>query len=405
MDTKQQEVPGACSNTEDQDLCIKGFIGAPLRPVPEVVLLLDPAGRVLRWSARHAGPRLGELEIRNRAHPHDILHPGCSASDCELWTSWREAWDVQEAGLPVEWLHVGHALEGVLKLRLQPVDYACGALFSNALEGYSDCRVLFVSDVGAAYTTSGQPKVRRRERVPLALDFRGEAPCDLVAALDRRLSSVTAELLALEEAQRRRIASELHDGLGQTLSLLRFEIEGLEEQADGRRGIAGTLSRAVEYVKHSQRELRRVTRNLRPVLLEEYGLFGAIGVLCDDFRGSCPDIELASSLDGDESRVPEVIATAIYRITQESLNNAARHARPSRVGVDLAADDDRISLRVADDGIGLAPERDPGKGIGLVTMRERTELLRGRFSLESRPGHGCSVTAHWSADAIRLLRD
>ncbi|WP_405225350.1 sensor histidine kinase [Lentisalinibacter sediminis] len=380
------------------------------RPVPEIVFLLDADGRIVRWTAPHPGPRLGELNLLAGMSIHDALHPGCRKERCRLTASFSDAWATHLSGLPVEWLFASNTLEGVLKLRLQPVAYACGEFFGEAVACHAAHSVLFMLDITVGYRAAerddnpGWQAVREiPEPVPMVERFLPVGSPVLEPAPDARLTSLTAQLLVAQEAEQKRLAAELHDGLGQSLSLLRFEIDGgIAKQADRDCAIR-TLERAAEYVRRSQEELRRITSNLGPVSLKKYGLIGSLDLLCKELRAACPGIGVRCVLDGTEQIVPGDLAVAVYRIAQEAMNNVATHAGAASLTLEFRTPEGGVELRVVDDGVGLPLDGECREGLGLTTMRERAEFLGGRFSLISAPLEGCEVRVSWSAAAVRLL--
>ena len=116
-------------------------------PRPEVVILLDPTGHILRTSAKYPGERLGNLTFERGRSVHDVLHSGCDGSNCAFERAWRAAWAAHRSGLPVEWSPALSDPRGLnLALRLQAVSYACGVLFGATVHAYDDCSVLFVRD-------------------------------------------------------------------------------------------------------------------------------------------------------------------------------------------------------------------------------------------------------------------
>jgi two-component system NarL family sensor kinase len=225
----------------------------------------------------------------------------------------------------------------------------------------------------------------------------------LEPAPDARLTGLTARLLVAQEAEQKRLAAELHDGLGQSLSLLRFEIEGcLEQRADPAYALSA-LERAAAYIRRSQEELRRVTNNLGPVCLKKYGLNRSIDLLCQELRVARPGIEIRCALDAMDHQVPARLAVAVYRIAQEALHNVARHAEATTVKLQFRTPDGAVELRIVDDGVGLPLNGARHEGLGLTTMRERAESLGGRYSLVSAPGKGCQIRVRWSPGAIASL--
>lgn len=383
-------------------------VGRPVLPVPEIVLLLDNRGCIMRSSAPHAGDRLSAVEFEPGVEFHAALHPGCEGVECKLAKSWQEAWDAQQAGLPVEWEFQSHALEGVMKIRVQPVSYACSVLFADSIEEFDNCSVVFLQDVSSSYNPSsfGDHSLAIADvhgrQAPLA---RMNSPpvADLVTTLDKQLNTVTARLLVSQEAERKRIAAELHDSLGQTLSLLRFEVDGLRD-APGERSEPDVLERIDGYVQRSLAELRQITRNLRPTALNNLGLIGALKILCNDFRVACPNVGLNCRFSDSSAHLPDELTVAIYRIAQEALNNVARHAQACEVLMSFAMPDGGVELEIRDDGVGLPGPGLPQRGLGLDTMRERAQSLRGEYEVTTAPGEGCAIRAHWTAQTLRSMR-
>jgi signal transduction histidine kinase len=142
-------------------------------------------------------------------------------------------------------------------------------------------------------------------------------------------------------------------------------------------------------------EVRRLSRGLRPAILEELGLASAIERLCEDFEGSHSVKAVLPRDAASATRLPPATETALYRIAQEALTNVARHAGASQVEVELARDPGWIKLSVRDDGRGFDTEKaEPlagGGGFGLGSIRERTLMLGGELAVRTRPGSGTAI--------------
>jgi two-component sensor histidine kinase len=380
-----------------------------LRPLPEIVLLLDESGRTVSVSDCHAGERLGKVAFNPGATPHESLHAGCDGSDCDFYDNWLRAWRSQELGLPVEWLFHSRSSDALLRLRLQPVGYACSVLYGEALDHFGGHSVLFVQDMSAAVTQLVRSAWCGDEHPnPSAMyELRRSTDPDpnLVYSLDNRLRTITGRLLVSHDVERKRIARELHDSLGQSLSLVRFEIEGCLSRlaASGKNDERESLERTLSLTRRALSELRTITQGLRPSALQDHGLFGTLEVLCDDFRVVCPGIDLTLDLTGCPSQVPDELAIAAYRVVQEGLNNIARHANASKALLQCRSNREGFELTISDDGVGLPAEGATRRGLGLVTMRERTEMLGGNYSITSSPGEGCTVTLRWPTAALESM--
>ncbi len=381
----------------------------PLLPTPEVTFLIDTTGRVVKTSAQFAGKRLSQLTYAEGLTIHETFHPECDDADCELARSWERAWASHQSGLPVEWLWLSPKSNVSLKMRLQPVSYACGMLFGDAVCSYEDHSVLFVQDLSSLEDSEVEVASAEKIRVENATLYMQRRATDfdpdLVATLDKRLRAVTGRLLHAQEQERKRIAAELHDGLGQSLSLLRFELEALLEWAQDHldAGWTNAIERICAQARRGLEELRSVTSGLHEQAVGEAGLLTSLDVLCADFRSTRSDIELHFDFGGFTYDVPVEIGVAIYRITQEALNNISRHSSARAATIELSSNKTGVHLGIRDDGVGFEGTIGSRRGLGLVTMRDRTERLGGSFDIESSKGQGCNITASWPFKVVTSL--
>jgi two-component system sensor histidine kinase UhpB len=209
------------------------------------------------------------------------------------------------------------------------------------------------------------------------------------AALDRleeERRASTRRVLFAQEAERRRIAQELHDQIGQDLTAVVLELKRVQTRVTPEE--AETLADAQELARESLEDLRRISHQLRPVALDDLGLASAIAALCADItRRTGFDVVF----DGTAGRMPPIdrdTELAVYRVAQESLTNAVRHSGGSRAEVVLTDENGGLLLRVTDDGTGI--ER-PLRGGGIRGMRERALMIGGRLTVDGNAG-GTSVT-------------
>lgn len=203
------------------------------------------------------------------------------------------------------------------------------------------------------------------------------------AQLSEELREVNRRLVRAEEMERARVASDIHDGpLQKALILARNSPNGPVSGDGG--GIAGELVR----------ELREICSRLRPAILDDLGLVPAVEWLLDDAaRRSGLHVRMLLRNVDEEERIPRDHELALFRITQEAINNVIKHARATEVEVALGRRGNRLVLEVKDDGVGFS-ELDVGKGsFGLPSMRERVTQLGGSLDIQSAPGSGTIVTA------------
>ena len=192
-------------------------------------------------------------------------------------------------------------------------------------------------------------------------------------------------VLSGQELERRRIAQELHDQIGQNLTAVVLELKRVGELVDPSE--AEALADAQELARESLDDLRRISYELRPVALDDLGLAPALAALCTGIAKRT-GIRVVYEPPGNPLALDHQTDLAVYRIAQEALTNAARHADCSTVRVELRVVEDALVLRVADDGVGTAG-RSPGGGIR--GMRERALVVGGSFEIRSPPTGGTEV--------------
>jgi two-component system sensor histidine kinase UhpB len=236
--------------------------------------------------------------------------------------------------------------------------------------------------------------------------------------LDRlaEMRDEAAELtLRAQEEERRRLALELHDQTGQSLTALTLHAQAIgqtlaHERSDAAIRAQAQAERLNALAQRTLVEVQAIARQLRPSLLDDLGVVAALSWLAEDAEerlGVAARVKIA----GDEleagARIPTEIETALYRIAQESLTNAVRHGKARHIAIQLRSSAQALILTIADDGAGFAlgdemARRERG-GLGVYGMRERARLLGGSLRLRSAPGHGCVVRAtvpmRWSYTA------
>ncbi|MBX7169075.1 MAG: sensor histidine kinase [Pirellulales bacterium] len=203
------------------------------------------------------------------------------------------------------------------------------------------------------------------------------------------------QLSNAEERERRAVAHELHDGVGQMLTSLSFGLQVAAMQVrDALPQQAAQLDNLHRVAATTLEEVRRLVRGLRPIVLDELGLAAALKRLVTDLgRDSGIDVKLDNQLPGG-LRLPEHVETAIYRLVQEALNNTQRHASAKHASVELGGEGEMIRVCIMDDGRGFDPAvlaRNQANHVGLAGMRERAERLQGRFQLQTAPGRGTLI--------------
>ena len=208
---------------------------------------------------------------------------------------------------------------------------------------------------------------------------------------NRQLHSLSATLQNYREEERTRIARELHDELGQLLTGIRMEVSWLAGRLAPDQGrLSDKIASVKGQIDQTIGTVRRISSELRPLVLDDLGFAAAATWYVDQFSART-GIPVELSLPDVDPERGDAVATALFRVLQESLTNVARHAEASKVGVRLEFADDSWILSIRDDGCGFVHEPEKGGDIGLVSMRERAQNLGGRFAVNSAPGAGTTV--------------
>ena len=213
-------------------------------------------------------------------------------------------------------------------------------------------------------------------------------------ALDGQGMALLAPHLSASEAERARIARDLHDGPAQYFANAVFETEYLRKLLTrDPSAVADGLARMRESLQQGVREIRQCLFDLRLPAVEEIGLVALLHGYLPEYERQY-GVSIDASLPEDELPLTPDQAVAIFRILQEALNNTRKHAGASQIGVKLRRRAEEVSLHVEDNGQGFTPGHTRPGHYGLIGMRERAQLLGGRLEVQGRPGKGARVVLH-----------
>ena len=214
-------------------------------------------------------------------------------------------------------------------------------------------------------------------------------------------------MIQAQERERKRIASELHDGIAQSIGVVKYRIESAVA------GLCQTypdldlsvLDDTVVEIQGLVEEVRRISSNLSPSMLEDFGIHVALEWLCKEFKIQNRDTRMKCAVHINEGETPELVKVAIYRVAQEALQNIAKHASAKSVVARLEATDSGVTLVISDNGKGFEPDEerhgyDGKSGLGLRSMRERVEATGGEFTLTSTRDKGVEVRAFWATENL-----
>ncbi|MFV8305955.1 GAF domain-containing protein [Mycolicibacterium peregrinum] len=212
-----------------------------------------------------------------------------------------------------------------------------------------------------------------------------------LVARERAHENFVEQVIEAQELERRQLAGDIHDGISQRLVTLSYRLDAAARAVDPEM-VAEQLAAARELVALTLQEARAAISGLRPPVLDDLGLSGGLASLARSIPRIPIDVDLA------ETRVPDHIELALYRIAQECLQNVIKHAEADRARLTFSVDDGVARLEIVDDGKGFDTFEHPlGSdemgGYGLLSMAERAEIVGGRLHIRSRPGAGTTVTA------------
>jgi len=201
----------------------------------------------------------------------------------------------------------------------------------------------------------------------------------------------------VREEERRRLARELHDEAGQELTAISMRLEllrhKLAEAGSADAAVNAELEELAAILRTTHQSLRRLAHALHPYMLEQFGLLESLRALSREVGGDSGGVKLSFAAPGDLPRLHPNTEISIYRIAQEALNNAFKHARPRAVGVRLEVLNGQVVLTVKDDGRGFDSSRGNGiGGIGFASMYERADAAGGKLEVTSAEGEGTEVT-------------
>ncbi len=208
-----------------------------------------------------------------------------------------------------------------------------------------------------------------------------------------KLRNLSAHLEEVRESERARLARELHDEMGQAFTVMKMDIVRLYERNDlDGEFLKDRLSVLLGVLDQVADTARSISENLRPGMLDVLGLNAAVQSHVEKFI-LCTGIKCLLTMSHDEYEFDDKLATALFRITQESLTNVAKHAKAKQVEIQIFKTDNRVALTIQDDGIGMLDSYSKN-GFGLIGMRERVRAFGGEFVLDSRPDCGTRIEVY-----------
>ena len=208
---------------------------------------------------------------------------------------------------------------------------------------------------------------------------------------EKARAALVQRIITAQERERKVISRELHDQVGQSLLALLVDMQSPHDSGRCDRVCVRHQARIQDLIE----DVRQVSKGMHPAILDDYGLDSALRTYVKDVsERHRVRIDYETTCSGDGDRLPEAMETALYRVAQEAISNALRHAEPSHISVILLVDSETVTLLVEDDGAGLPADRAAqDKGLGLLSMRERCSLLGGELDIISESEQGTTIRA------------
>lgn len=218
---------------------------------------------------------------------------------------------------------------------------------------------------------------------------------------EQELRYLSSRLLSAQEDERKRIAREIHDSLGSSLSAIKISLLNIQRELEKKTPLGHSLDIPIAWTQNAIEEARRIMADLRPSMLDDLGLLATLEWLFRQNRAAYPRMHIETDIGLDEAGVPEDLKIVIFRIVQESLNNIAKYSEAEFVEFSLSKTPGKIRLVIEDNGKGfdleaaLNDRRCTRTGLGLSSMRERAELSGGCFEINSKLGAGTTIRVIW----------
>jgi PAS domain S-box-containing protein len=211
----------------------------------------------------------------------------------------------------------------------------------------------------------------------------------------KELRLLSLQLMTAQENERKTIAQDLHDSIGQTLAAIKFALERkIRQIGEGEAPPGISIEDILAMVRAGIDETRRIMANLRPSVLDDLGILATLSWFCREFQKVHPHIQVRKETNLAEEEIPDPLKTVIFRLLQEAMNNMAKHSRGDSVQLALSKENQSLVFSIQDNGVGF-DLRTSRRGLGLASMKERVEASGGRFRVDSAEGLGTFIQAAW----------
>ena len=339
-----------------------------------IVSLVDTSGRIMRMNRQVEEWQIAPVKSISGQTIHEVFHRECTDRDCKFSMDINKAWAQMVASGDSAWIAEIPAIGDSLYFSLRRTSHS-DSLDSSMVGLFS---VLTVRPSQPDEGINDNPKTERN-----AIDAKKNA-------------------LAAKEQERRHIALELHDGIGQSLALVKFSLEGLRHDMKGKLShqALGQMQEIVAHIHGSIEDVHRLSADLHPRYLESRSLPNALTLLCQELDHAYTGTSIKCDVDETVTDLAGSLKLTLFRVAQEALTNALKHSEADTVSVNLHRNANYLWLYVKDPGVGfdVAEVDNRVAGQGLSGIRERVELTGGTLMIVSNASEGTIISAAWPLD-------
>ncbi|MEJ2142856.1 MAG: sensor histidine kinase [Gammaproteobacteria bacterium] len=368
------------------------------------IFILDKQLNIVRTNKTIELWGLGDVNTVKGKHIADIIDPLISNDSSE---SFYRTWVNLDGKLTMEWQSEFCSLGKILRFTFYP-----SMDVENTLRFRDKCfYILLVDDISNRikvenklkdYVTElklqkaidDQKLIHINKMLEMNLRYEKRSK-EKIKESEQRLKKLSEQLVNAQEEERKRVACDLHDGVGQILSLLKYQVEAII--ADEDTGDCHLFNDIHKNLGTALQEVKRVSMNLRPKMLDSKGVLATLVWFLEEYQKVYKS-EVRYLININEELITDTIKIALFRIVQEALNNTAKHANASHVTVTLKEVKGNILLRIIDDGNGInciEDKLDDPEGLGLKNMIERAEQTNAKLTIQSEPSGGTIVQVLW----------
>ncbi len=386
---------------------------ASIDSLPYLVIVLNQHGRVNRANKTIESWGLSSVSLAKGMHIEKLLKPLGFPTQKSQKDHWQSIWNNLKSNMSITWESKnsvnGHALEYSLRIigNNQKFDIDsnhCHAVLT--IEDVSEHKA--IEDALKEYTHELEQTIGKRSRelktinniLEFEVQYQKQQKTTLIES-EHKLQILARQLINAQELEQKRLAHDLHDSIGQSLSAIKFKVEDLlllDDNFDQK--ATAQLNDIIQMLKDSIEDVRRISMDIRPSMLDDLGIISTLKWFCREYEQIYSNLKINKIFKIDESDIPDAIKVVIYRLIQEAMNNIAKHAGASEIDLVLKKLTKGLYLEISDNGHGFDHQNytlseSSMRGLGLMSMEERANSTGGSFNIQSS-GDGTSIIVEWT---------